>query len=123
MRLTKAQAKLIQWERVARVATVGAAGMPHLVPVCQIFFSGKIYFASGKKGRKILNLRANPKLALTVDLYSDDWDGLREEIELESAARRYQRFYIRLLDSPSERSSTTTCAWRRFWCRIWRGGR
>src|ERR1700758_374117 len=28
----------------------------------------------------------------------DDADGLREEIELESAARRYQRFYIRLLD-------------------------
>jgi two-component system heavy metal sensor histidine kinase CusS len=28
----------------------------------------------------------------------DDIDGLREEIELESAARRYQQFYIRLLD-------------------------
>ncbi len=28
----------------------------------------------------------------------DDGDGLREEIELESAARQYQRFYIRLLD-------------------------
>lgn len=29
----------------------------------------------------------------------DDMDGLREEIELESAARRYQQFYIRLLDA------------------------
>src|SRR5579872_1739052 len=28
----------------------------------------------------------------------EDWDALREEIELESAARRYERFYIRLLD-------------------------
>lgn len=28
----------------------------------------------------------------------DDEDGLREEIELETAARRYQQFYIRLLD-------------------------
>jgi two-component system, OmpR family, heavy metal sensor histidine kinase CusS len=28
----------------------------------------------------------------------DDWDALREEIELETAARRYQQFYIRLLD-------------------------
>lgn len=27
-----------------------------------------------------------------------DWDALREEIELESAARRYEQFYIRLLD-------------------------
>jgi two-component system heavy metal sensor histidine kinase CusS len=28
----------------------------------------------------------------------DDKEGLREEVELESAARRYQQFYIRLLD-------------------------
>ncbi len=28
----------------------------------------------------------------------DDWDALREEIELETAARRYEQFYIRLLD-------------------------
>ena len=28
----------------------------------------------------------------------DDWSGLREEVELESAARRYENFYIRLLD-------------------------
>jgi two-component system, OmpR family, heavy metal sensor histidine kinase CusS len=29
----------------------------------------------------------------------DDVDGLREEVELETAARRYEQFYIRLLDS------------------------
>jgi len=28
----------------------------------------------------------------------DDSDALREEVELESAARRYEQFYIRLLD-------------------------
>src|ERR1700729_2330978 len=28
----------------------------------------------------------------------EDWDALREEVELESAARRYEQFYIRLLD-------------------------
>jgi two-component system, OmpR family, heavy metal sensor histidine kinase CusS len=28
----------------------------------------------------------------------DDWNALREEVELESAARRYEQFYIRLLD-------------------------
>src|SRR5580658_1249475 len=27
-----------------------------------------------------------------------DWDALREEVELESAARQYEQFYIRLLD-------------------------
>jgi two-component system heavy metal sensor histidine kinase CusS len=33
----------------------------------------------------------------------DDWDALREEVELESAARRYDQFYIRLVD---ERDTT-----------------
>lgn len=28
----------------------------------------------------------------------NDWDGLKEEVQLESAARRYNQFYIRLLD-------------------------
>ena len=73
MRLKKAVARLIEWERVCRVATSGPNGMPHLVPVCQVVADGKIYFASGTDGRKVLNLRANPRIALTVDLYSDDW--------------------------------------------------
>jgi two-component system, OmpR family, heavy metal sensor histidine kinase CusS len=37
----------------------------------------------------------------------DDLDALREEIELESAARRYQQFYIRLLDERNAPLLTT----------------
>jgi two-component system heavy metal sensor histidine kinase CusS len=37
----------------------------------------------------------------------DDWDALREEVELESAARRYEHFYIRLLDSHGNPLLTT----------------
>jgi nitroimidazol reductase NimA-like FMN-containing flavoprotein (pyridoxamine 5'-phosphate oxidase superfamily) len=77
MRLKKSLAKLIGQERVSRVATVDQAGMPHCVPVCQVAVDGKIYFASGREARKALNLRASPRLALTVDLYSDDWSHLR----------------------------------------------
>ena len=90
MRLTKTQTKLIQWERVARVATAGAAGMPHLVPVCHVVLGGKIYFASGKKGRKVRNVRANPRLALTVDLYSDDWSQL-QGVMVQGTARLIER--------------------------------
>ncbi len=36
-----------------------------------------------------------------------DWDALREEIELESAARRYEQFYIRLLDERNTPLLTT----------------
>lgn len=77
VRLPKAAAKLIRWERVCRVATSGGTGMPHLVPVCHVLDGGKIYLASGTDGRKVLNLRANPQLALTVDHYGEDWSALR----------------------------------------------
>ena len=72
MRLKKSIANLIQWERVSRVATAGPGGMPHVVAVCHVIADGRIYFATGA-GRKLKNLEANPRVALTVDLYSDAW--------------------------------------------------
>jgi PPOX class probable F420-dependent enzyme len=73
MRLTKAQSKMLERERVARVATVGNGGVPHLVPVCHVLVGDKLYFGSGRRGRKVLNVAANPRIAVTVDVYSDDW--------------------------------------------------
>src|SRR3984893_1156662 len=37
----------------------------------------------------------------------EDWDALREEVELETAARRYEQFYIRLLDERNTPLLTT----------------
>ena len=77
MRMKKAVADLVHRERICRVATAGTSGMPHLVPVCQVVEDGKIYFASGKDGRKVLNVAANPRVAVTVDLYSEAWAHLK----------------------------------------------
>jgi len=77
MKLKKSIARLIEWERVCRVGTVSEAGVPHVVPVCHVVADGKIYFASGRRGRKVLNVKANPRVAVTVDLYSDAWPQLK----------------------------------------------
>jgi nitroimidazol reductase NimA-like FMN-containing flavoprotein (pyridoxamine 5'-phosphate oxidase superfamily) len=76
-RLTTALADFVAWERVCRVATAGASGVPHLVPVCHVLAGGKLYFASGDDARKVLNLRENPRLAVTVDVYADHWGTLK----------------------------------------------
>jgi PPOX class probable F420-dependent enzyme len=76
-RIPRAAVEVLRWGRVARIATAGGSGMPHLVPVCHVLHGGKIYLGSGKRARKVLNVRANPQLALTVDYYADDWDALR----------------------------------------------
>jgi nitroimidazol reductase NimA-like FMN-containing flavoprotein (pyridoxamine 5'-phosphate oxidase superfamily) len=90
VRLKKAVAKLIEWERVSRVGTVGRAGVPHVVPVCHVLREGKIYFGSGRDGRKVLNLKANPRVTVTVDLYADDWSNLKG-VMVQGMARLIER--------------------------------
>ena len=75
-RLTKKLAEFVQLERVCRVATSGAAGVPHVVPVCHALGGGKLYIGSGT-GRKMKNLVENPQVTVVVDVYSDAWSLLR----------------------------------------------
>ena len=77
MRLTKALATLIEQERVCRVATANPSGIPHVVPVCHVLADGKLYFGSAADAKKVVNLKANPRAAVTVDLYSDAWAHLK----------------------------------------------
>ena len=76
-RLKKPLAKLVGRERICRVATAGRAGVPHVVPVCHVLVDGKLYFASDNDARKVVNLRANPNVAVVVDLYAEDWSNLK----------------------------------------------
>jgi nitroimidazol reductase NimA-like FMN-containing flavoprotein (pyridoxamine 5'-phosphate oxidase superfamily) len=89
-RLSRALADFVACERVCRVATVGAAGVPHVVPVCHVLAGGKLYFASGDDGRKVENLRENPRVTLTVDVYSDHWATLRG-VMVQGRARLVER--------------------------------
>jgi len=90
VRLTRKLAKLIALERVCRVATAGPEGRSHLVPVCHVLSGEKIYFGSGRNGRKVKNLKANPQIAVTIDLYSDEWSQLRG-VMVQGTARLIER--------------------------------
>lgn len=67
---------------VARLATASADGRPHLVPVTFAADGDTLCFAvdrkpkSGAGLRRIANIRANPRVALLVDHYDDDWTAL-----------------------------------------------
>ena len=76
MRLKKAVATLLDRERVCRIATAGRGGVPHVVPVCHVMRGSKIYFATGRGSRKVRDLRANPQVAIAVDVYTEDWGHL-----------------------------------------------
>jgi PPOX class probable F420-dependent enzyme len=76
---------LLESQRVARLATVDAAGRPYLVPVCFVALEGRLYIpidAKPKRGearalKRLRNLRERPEAVLLVDEYEEDWQRLR----------------------------------------------
>lgn len=98
--------------RVARLATAGTDGQPHLVPVTFAMDGERIYTAVDHKPKTTVNLRRlrnileNPRVALLADHYAEDWDALwwvrvdgRASIvtggvahELDMLAARYEQY-------------------------------
>lgn len=68
--------------RVARLATAGPDGRPHLVPMVFAVEADTVYSAVDAKPkatsrlRRLANIAANPAVALLVDHYDDDWSRL-----------------------------------------------
>jgi len=68
--------------RVARLATVGPHGIPHLVPVVFVVLGDEVWSAvdhkpkSTRELRRLRNIRANPQVSLLVDHYDDEWTRL-----------------------------------------------
>ncbi|OBJ62520.1 TIGR03668 family PPOX class F420-dependent oxidoreductase [Mycobacterium sp. 1423905.2] len=67
---------------VARLATITAAGKPHLVPVVFAVDGEVIYTAvdakpkSTQRLRRLDNIEHDPRASLLVDHYADDWTSL-----------------------------------------------
>jgi PPOX class probable F420-dependent enzyme len=76
---------MLREARVARLATADARGQPHVIPVCFVVDGQAIYTAIDEKPkqvaprqlRRIRNIAANPRIALIVDHYEEDWRRLR----------------------------------------------
>ena len=68
--------------RVARLATVGADGRPHLVPLC-FALEGEVLYSAvdekpkrSKRLKRLENIRANPAVTVLVDHYDENWTRL-----------------------------------------------
>jgi PPOX class probable F420-dependent enzyme len=82
--LTEPEAAFVRTQRVARLATAGADGNPHVIPVCYAFDGTHFYTpldekpkrVDGRKLRRVRNIEARPEVALVIDQYDDDWSRL-----------------------------------------------
>jgi PPOX class probable F420-dependent enzyme len=72
----------VESAHVARLATTGADGRPHIVPICFVLTDDTVYFAVDAKPKRTTNLKrlrniaANPAVSILIDHYEDDWDAL-----------------------------------------------
>ncbi len=66
--------------RVARLATADASGAPHVVPVCFAVDNATLYVTVDEKPKRadrplkrLRNIAENPRVAVLVDRYDEDW--------------------------------------------------
>ena len=75
--------RFIEGRRVGRLATAGADGAPHVVPVVFALVGDDAYVVIDEKPkttlrlRRLRNIAENPRAALLVDVYDEDWSRLR----------------------------------------------
>jgi PPOX class probable F420-dependent enzyme len=76
--------RFLERHRVGHLATAAADGTPHVVPVCYALDDAGLYFVADEKPKRrparelvrLANLRANPRAALVVDDWDEDWTRL-----------------------------------------------
>jgi PPOX class probable F420-dependent enzyme len=74
----------LEAHRIGHLATAGADGAPHVVPVCYALDDDALYFVADEKPKRgparallrLRNLRANPRAAVVVDDWDEDWTRL-----------------------------------------------
>ena len=79
--LSREEKALISLARVAHLATADAAGAPHLIPVCFAYDGEHVYSALDAKPKRaplarlkrVRNILSNPRVALVLDHYEEDW--------------------------------------------------
>jgi PPOX class probable F420-dependent enzyme len=83
MRLTREQLAFAERHRIARLATADAAGAPHVVPLCYALVGEQFYFVVDEKPKRtrtglkrLRNIAENPRVALVIDDYDEDWSRL-----------------------------------------------
>ena len=84
MSLTDEARAFLDAHRVGHLATAGRDGEPHVVPLCYARVGDRIYFVADEKPKRhgprrlkrLANIAENPRVALVVDDYDEDWSRL-----------------------------------------------
>jgi PPOX class probable F420-dependent enzyme len=83
MTFSDADRAFAERHRVAHFATADATGAPHVIPICYALIGDVFYFVVDEKPKRtrtglkrLRNIAANPRVALVIDDYDEDWTRL-----------------------------------------------
>jgi len=68
--------------RIARLATVGKDGRPHVIPICFVLEGETLYTAVDEKPKRtrrlqrLRNIEGHPDVEIVIDHYDEDWSKL-----------------------------------------------
>ena len=79
--MTDWECTFISEQRVARLATVDANGQPAVIPIVYAFDGAVLFTPLDAKPKRVAtdqlqrvrNINANPRVAVIIDSYSEDW--------------------------------------------------
>ncbi|MGH9767976.1 MAG: TIGR03668 family PPOX class F420-dependent oxidoreductase [Blastocatellia bacterium] len=79
--MTDWERTFISEQRVARLATVDAIGQPAVIPIVYAFDGAALFTPLDAKPKRVAaaqiqrvrNIQANPRVAVIIDSYSEDW--------------------------------------------------
>jgi nitroimidazol reductase NimA-like FMN-containing flavoprotein (pyridoxamine 5'-phosphate oxidase superfamily) len=76
--LPEAVKQFVADARVCRIASVRPGGEPHVIPVCPVFDGDStVYVDIGSRYTTAEALSADPRIAVLIDEYDDNWARLK----------------------------------------------
>lgn len=84
MNLSDAERAFLDSHRIGHLATADAGGAPHVIPICYARVGDLLYCVADDKPKRhgprdlkrLANIAANPRAALVIDDYDEDWSRL-----------------------------------------------
>lgn len=97
-------ARFLETSRIATLATLGRAGLPHLTAMWFALLDGEIWFETKAKSQKAVNLRRDPRVTVLVEA-GDTYDQLRG-VSIEGRAE--------IVEDPERLFAVGVSVWERY---------
>ena len=140
--LSDAARAFLDAHSVAHLATAGADGAPHVVPLCYARIGDRLYFVADDKPKRrgpralkrLANIAANPRVALVVDDYDPDWSRLAyllvhldaaivsDDAEYDAALAALRGRYPQYKEMELQRATHPIVRMTPYRCHLWRSG-